>query len=238
MPAPFFSVIVPAHNEEPIIAESIRAIRTELGRQDKPFEILIVDDGSCDRTSDASTSALEQSGRVIRLNPNRGKAGAIAEGVTQAKGERILFTDADLSVTPDFFKPMIDRLDESDVVIGSRHLPQSRFLRRQAWLRERCGEGFRLLVRAFLLPNISDFTCGLKAYRADAARHLFSGLVCRDWTFDVEILLRARAAGYRIAEFPVSWTNRPDSRVRLVSAICRSFLSLVKLWKIYGARKS
>lgn len=233
-----FSIVIPAHNEEAVISETVRAIRGQL-REDRVFgEIIVVDDGSQDRTAEIASEAIGGEGRVIRLNPNRGKAGAIAEGVNAATADRVLFTDADLSVPPEFFKPMIRRLDQAEVVIGSRHVQGAVLLRRQAWLRETCGEGFRLLVRRFFMREITDFTCGLKAFKTEAAKKLFDHLTCTDWTFDVEVLLRARRMGYRIDQIPVTWSNRPDSRVRLLSAIFRSAKSLLRLWEIYGDRKS
>ena len=231
------TLIIPAHNEARIIEESIRAVRAALAGCGRPWEILIVDDGSTDGTAERAAAALGDAGRVARLAPNRGKAGAIVAGVQACVTERLVFTDADLSVPPEFFEPAAAKLDAADVVIGSRHLPGSRLVRRQPWLRERCGETFRILVQRFFLPQITDFTCGLKGFRTAAARKLFDGLACLDWTFDVEVLLRAERAGLLIAEMPVSWINRPDSHVRLVSAIAGSLRSLWRLGSIYGWRR-
>lgn len=234
MTHPACTLIIPAHNESGVIGESVRAIRGAMSGSGRAWDILIVDDGSSDGTSERAKEALGDAGRVIRLEPNRGKAGAIVAGVEACVTERLAFTDADLSVPPEFFEPAAAALDTADIVIASRHLPGSKLLKRQPWLRETCGEIFRILVRRFFLRDISDFTCGLKAFRTDAAKRLFRDLACLDWTFDVEILLRGRQAGLHIREIPVTWSNRPDSRVRLFSAIFRSLQSLWRLRQVYG----
>lgn len=230
---PSCSVIIPAHNEEIIIAESIRSIRQALERTDRRWEIIVVDDGSTDRTFEKAEPALSGIGRVLRLNPCRGKAGGIVAGIEACSTDYLLFTDADLSVPPEFFEPAARMLAQADVVIASRHLPGSNLVRRQPWIREKCGEVFRIIVRSFFLPEISDFTCGLKSFRAAAARRLFQDLACTDWTFDVEVLLRARKFGLTVSEIPVTWINRADSRVRILSAIAGSLRSLWRLRRIY-----
>ena len=232
------TIVIPAHNEERVIADSVRIILNVLKESNRTWKIIVVDDGSADSTVDRAAAALGENGTVIRLTPCRGKAGAIVEGVFACSTELLLFTDADLSVPPEFFEQAAAAVENADVAIASRHLAGSRLLKRQPWLRETCGEIFRIMVQRFFLPGVSDFTCGLKAFRTDQARILFLDLSCLDWTFDVELLLRAKARRLRMVELPVSWSNRPDSRVRLLSAIVGSLRSLWKLRQIYGVRKS
>src|SRR3990167_5572933 len=138
------TLIIPAHNEARIIEESIRAVRAALAGGGRPWEILIVDDGSTDGTAERAAAALGDAGRVARLAPNRGKAGAIVAGVQACVTERLVFTDADLSVPPEFFEPAAAKLDAADVVIGSRHLPGPRLGRRRP--RARGGGGGRIRV--------------------------------------------------------------------------------------------
>ncbi|MBI4180152.1 glycosyltransferase [bacterium] len=227
------TLIIPAHNEAAVISESIAAVRRALKDSGRKWEIIVVDDGSADGTADLAERALGDTGWVLKTPDCRGKATAIAKGVRSCRTDWLIFSDADLSVSPDFFEPAVRRLDEAHVVIASRHLPGAKFLRRQPWLRQTCGEIFRRMVQAAFLPDITDFTCGLKAFRSAEAQKLFENLHCLDWTFDVEILLRAKQSGLRINQLPVSWSNRPDSRVRLLSAIFGSLLSLWRLKCIY-----
>lgn len=235
MTKPACSIVIPAHNEEEIIGATIESIRTTLRESGRDWQIVVVDDGSSDATFEKAKSALGGQGLILRLSVCRGKAGAIVEGVQACSTEFLLFTDADLSVPPVFFEKAAENLQHADVVIASRHLPGSKLLRRQPWLRETCGEIFRVLVQRLFLPDISDFTCGLKAFRTIHAREMFRNLNCLDWTFDVELLLRAREANLKISELPVTWDNRLDSRVRLFSAIAGSLRSLWKLHRAYGA---
>lgn len=228
------SIVIPAHNEGVIISETVQTIRRALKNSGRAWEIVVVDDGSSDQTFDRATAALEGNGQVLQNGRRLGKAAAIVEGVRSSTRELVLFTDADLSVPVEFFEPLVSCLDETDVAIASRHMPTSQLIRRQPWLRETCGEIFRKMVRRFFLREITDFTCGLKAFRAEAARTLFKNLTCLDWTFDVELLVRAKKAGMKVAQVPVTWSNRADTRVQLLSAICGSLASLWRIRKIYG----
>jgi dolichyl-phosphate beta-glucosyltransferase len=228
----FLSVVVPAYDEEERIGPSLAAIGSYLGSKPFSSEVIVVDDGSGDRTAEVARDILRSvpRGRIMSREENVGKGHSVREGVLAAAGEVILFSDADLS-TPitelDKFLPRLERGD--DVVIGSRALADSVIEVRQSRPRETMGKAFNLLVRMLVLRGFRDTQCGFKAFRRAAAMDLFSRLRTTGFAFDVEILMLARRLGYRVAEVPVVWRNSPSSRVRLVRSSWRMLRELLKI---------
>ncbi len=226
------SIIIPAFNEEKRLGPSLEAIRAWL--DGKPFaaEIIVVDDGSSDRTSAVARDGLagHPAFRIIRLETNGGKGHAVRTGVLASAGDIVMFTDADLATPIEELDKFLPRLDEGwDVVIGSRAVPGSDIRVRQARPRQAMGRFFNRLVRRFILKDFRDTQCGFKAFRRPAALDLFTRLRTPGFAFDVEVLVLARRLGYRIAEVPVVWRHSPPSRVRIVRS---SWQMLKELWRI------
>jgi dolichyl-phosphate beta-glucosyltransferase len=218
------SIVIPAFNEEKRLGPTLAAIRGYLAGKPFAAEIIVVDDGSTDRTSAVARDGLAgqpgQSGlagfRLIRLETNHGKGYAVRTGVLASSGDIILFTDADLSTPTEELGKFLPRLAAGcDVVIGSRAIPGSDIRVRQARPRQAMGRFFNRLVRLFILKGFQDTQCGFKAFRRAAAMDLFSRLETSGFAFDVEILVLAGKLGYRIAEVPVVWRNSRPSRVRI-----------------------
>lgn len=224
------SIIVPAYNEEARIAGTLARVLDHFGAANGDWEAIVVDDGSRDATADrvrAMAGALPQL-RLVQHPTNRGKGGAVRTGMLQACGELVLMTDADLSVPIETFPRFAAAVaDGADVAIGSRRLPGSRIVVHQAPVREWMGHVFTHLANAVLGMTLSDFTCGFKVFRREAARALFGAQRMDDWSYDAEVLYRAQRGGWRIVEVPVEWTNRADTRVRTTRAAVRSFLALL-----------
>lgn len=226
------SVIVPAYNEEGRIGRTMAGIRGYLEGRPYASEIIVVDDGSLDRTAARAEDALRgfPDARILRRSANRGKGFSVREGVLTARGAFVLFSDADLS-TPieelDKFWPLID--EGGDVVIGSRALPGSDIRIRQNPVRELMGKTFNLFVRLLLFRGIPDTQCGFKLLRRTAALDLFSRLRTTGFSFDVEILYLCRLSGYRVDQVPVVWRNSPQSKVRLLGSPAAMFLDLVRI---------
>lgn len=197
-------------------------------------EIIVVDDGSSDRTSSLARSILADwpLSRVISFEKNRGKGAAVKAGVLEARGELILLTDADLSTPIEELEKFWPRAGDYQVVIGSRALPASDLRIRQSHLRESLGKFFNLLVRWLVLSDFKDTQCGFKLFTGPAGQEIFSRLKTTGFAFDVEALLLARKLGYKIAEVPVAWANSPDSRVKLISSSVKMFLELLRIRKI------
>ncbi|MFN7974486.1 MAG: glycosyltransferase [Acidobacteriota bacterium] len=219
------SIVVPALDEAKVIAEAVARVAAAA----PDGEILIVDDGSTDATAEIATRALQGGkGRVLRLPENRGKGAAVKEGMLAATGEIRAFIDADLSVDPRYLGDLLAAHRRgAEVVVASRRLPGSRLDRHQPWIREAMGTVYRTTASLLLARGISDFTCGLKGFTAEAARDLFGSSRMPRFGFDVEVLYLARRRGYRIEEIPVAWSDEPDTRVRLPIDTARSLIELL-----------
>jgi dolichyl-phosphate beta-glucosyltransferase len=228
--------VIPAYNEELRIEATVRKIDAFLSEQEYDGELVVVDDGSRDRTS-SMLSALRgevRTLRILRFEANRGKGHAVRAGVLAAARDCVLFTDADLATPIEEVErlwPVLDR--GGSVAIASRHLPGGADRVDQPWRRRWVGRAFNLCVSMLALRGIRDTQCGFKLFRTRAARRIFEGVRTEGFAFDVEALCRARALGYRIAEVPVRWIDRPGSRVRLARDSVQMLSSLIRM-RPYG----
>nr|CAA9252886.1 Glycosyl transferase, family 2 [uncultured Armatimonadetes bacterium] len=211
---PSLSVVVPAYNEALRLEKTLGATARYLDARPGTYEILIVDDGSSDATAEVARAwAAERHGaRVLRYERNRGKGHAVRYGVLRARGERVLFMDADLATPIEEIEKLESALDGgADVAIGSRPLRESRLLVRQPWYRELAGRTFNTVVQVVATPGIHDTQCGFKLLTGEAARAIFSRCVLDGFSFDVEALFLARRLGCRVAEVPVRWAHQEGS---------------------------
>jgi dolichyl-phosphate beta-glucosyltransferase len=229
---PYLSVVVPAYNEARRLEQPLRTICDHLASRPYSAELVVVDDGSEDGTFDvlrALAAAPSVPVRAFRYRPNRGKGHALKVGFARARGERILFTDADLSTPIQQLDALKEAIDSGcDIAIGSRKRAGADIRVHQPWYRERMGKVFTWLVRRFL-ADVSDATCGFKMFRGDIGRSLFAHLRIDDWAFDAELLLLARRRGYMIQEVPVCWEDQPGTKVRLLRDAWRSACGLLKI---------
>ena len=226
------SLVVPAYNEEDRLGRTLDALLAWLDRTGVDGEILVVDDGSRDATSDVARRASARDARVRALGyaPNRGKGFAVRAGVLAARGEQILFCDADLSTPIEEIELLRQRLSDGyDVAIGSRHLAASRILVRQPLHRRLLGRVFNGVVSLLAVRGFADTQCGFKLFRREAARRIFPRVKTDGFAFDVEILIRAREAGLRIAEVPVRWQNDSASRVRPIRDSIRMLAEILRM---------
>ncbi len=199
-------------------------------------EIIVVDDGSTDRTSEIAAEALRgrPNDRILRRAENRGKGFSVREGMLAASGQLILFSDADLSTPIAEFEKLFSGIEAgNDIVVGSRALAGSDIRRRQSFLRESMGEIFNILVRGLVLKGIRDTQCGFKLFRREAARDIFSRLRVNGFSFDVETLFVGRRLGYSIGEVPIVWTNSPESKVRLFYSSAAMLRDLFRIRRLH-----
>ena len=231
------SVIVPAYNEEAQIPSTISSLRRGLASfvLRSELEIVVVDDGSFDGTATAARSAGAD--LVVRHDVNLGKGAAVRTGVLAANGRSIVFTDADLSYSPEQIPALVKLLEEGwDVVVGSRRHTDTTTLVKARRLREVGGRVINLLTRADLLGRYRDTQCGLKGFRSDAARLIFSHTLVDGFAFDVEVFHLIERYHLSLTEIPVTIENSSRSSVRAGRDGLRLLrdLLLVRRWSVEG----
>ncbi|MBI2843397.1 MAG: glycosyltransferase family 2 protein [Armatimonadetes bacterium] len=226
------SVIIPAYNEEANLEGTVRDVSRYLSDIGLSHEIIVVDDGSKDRTlSVAESLRCEiQSLRTIHYAPNRGKGCAVRTGMLSAEGTRALFTDADNSTPITELPAFMSALDKGgDVAIASRSIRGAVRVIHQPFYRELGGKILNLGIRLFAVPGIADTQCGFKLFTSRAARDIFSRCFIDGFSFDVEALYLARRLGYEIVELPVHWTHHGGSRVSPIRDGLRMLLDIAKI---------
>ncbi len=226
------SVIIPCYNEKERFKDGLDHFLSYLNKQKYIWELILINDGSIDNTLEQMTKASKSNKyiKIVSYKKNKGKGYAIVQGVKRSKGQLILFSDLDHSVpisTVDTFFKYFEK--GFDVVIGSRRVEGSKFIKKQNPLRENLGRGFTLLVRIFIDWPIKDATCGFKAFNMQAAKKLFSSISIYGWAFDAELLFLCKKYGYKYAQAPVSWQDVKGSKVSLTRDIVGSMLGLVKI---------
>lgn len=235
MPARSLTLVLPAYNEAARIGPALDELfgyltrRGERGRYGSPgsaelppeIEVLVVDDGSTDKTAEIvrrrSEFEREVAGVTLRLLQvtHGGKGAAVRAGMLAARGELVVFADADMATPPDQIPLLVRALADHDVALGSRIQPDGRDLRRsQPLLRRFLGRVFHALASAWVVGSVRDTQCGFKGFTRAAARDLFARQRITSIVFDVELIHLARRRGYRIAVVPIAWADRRGSRLR------------------------
>ncbi len=229
--AVFLSLVIPAYNEERRLPASFEKILHFLDRQTYRAEVLVVENGSSDRTWDVANAAAERDPRIrVLREPIRGKGAAVRRGMLAANGEYRFLCDADLS-TPieevrNFLPPLLENID---IAIGSREAVGAvRY--EEPGIRHFMGRVFNMLVRLLLIPKIQDTQCGFKCFRAEAADEIFSRVTRTGFGFDVESLVIANRFGYRIEQIPVNWHFDSDSRVRVIRDTFGTVIDVLVIW--------
>jgi dolichyl-phosphate beta-glucosyltransferase len=239
------SVVIPAFNEEGTIAGTLRDLGGYLDRLALDWELIVVDDGSADRTAAIVEQAAAGDRRIRLVRGGRGGKGkAIQRGMLEARGTWRFMADADLAMPPDNLDRFLDAVaapPAPHIVIGSREAPGSSRVG-EHWLRHLIGRVFNAHVRLFALPGIMDTQCGFKLFSAEAAEALFPRLTVSGFAFDVELLVMARRAGFDVRETGIVWHGRADSRVA-VSRGAAAFGDVLRVrWNAltgrYGPRTS
>ena len=212
------SIVIPAYNEEDRIVHTIRQTLAYCSQQQFKTEIVVVSDGSTDRTEavvQQFTPGPRVRLQVLSYHPNRGKGYAVRYGMLRAVGEQIMFMDADYSVEIEEIAKGLALLAQGyDIAIASRALAGSVIEAHQNLMREISARTYTLIQMLYLGLRFKDTQCGFKLFRKAAAQDLFARQKLDSVIFDPEILWLAQRHGYRIAEFPVKWRHVGDSRIQ------------------------
>jgi glycosyltransferase involved in cell wall biosynthesis len=227
------TVVIPAYNEEKRLAATLEQVLSYLDRGDWAFaEVLVVDDGSRDSTAALAErfGGADARVRVLRNPGNRGKGYSVRHGMLEARGEWVLFTDADLSTPIEELDRLIGAAGarQASVVIGSRALDRSLIGVHQSLFRENAGRLFNLCMRIITGLPFADTQCGFKLFERSAAQQIFRRQRLDRFGFDPEVLFIARRLGYRIAEVPVRWNNAEGTKVTLLGGLT-PFLDLLRI---------
>lgn len=229
------SIIIPAYNEEDRIIHTLDASLAFLNQQHFHSEIIVVSDGSTDNTRSVveSFDAGDRVDlRVIEYHPNRGKGYAVRTGMLAGNGEMILFMDADYAVPIEEITKGIDLIESGfDVAMGSRTVAGAVVADHQNFFREFSAKLYNLIQMAYLGIFYKDTQCGFKMFTKSAAQHLFGCQKLNSVIFDPEILWLAKKAGFRVAEFPVSWRHVGNSRIQYDS-LKKSLFVFQELFRI------
>ncbi|MFN7927283.1 MAG: dolichyl-phosphate beta-glucosyltransferase [Blastocatellia bacterium] len=246
---PLLSIIIPAYNEEQRLGKTLAETFYYLAAQGYASEIIVVDDGSQDRTVEIAEGFATHTTEKVKLrvlkNPgNRGKGYAVKNGMQHASGEVNLFFDADLATPldqiPKVMQPILD--NQYDVVFGSRALQEAVIQVEQSFLRQLRGRGGNLIIQLLTGMKIKDTQCGFKAFRRQASQTVFPLQQVEGFGFDPEILFIANKQGWRWKEMPVVWRHVEGSKVTMLSASLSVLADVLKIrWNDflgkYEARK-
>lgn len=224
---PFLSIIIPVYNEEDRLPSTLERLFDYL--QDQPYtaEVLVVDNGSQDRTWQV---AQYYTGRYPQLcvlqESQRGKGLAVMRGMLEARGEYRFMCDADFSMpVTEINKFLPPALPRFDIAIASREAPGAVRYNEPPY-RHLVGRVFNTLIRLLALPGLHDTQCGFKCFRAPVAEDIFCRQTITGWSFDVEALFIARLRGYRIVELPIPWYFNPESKISVLRDSARMALDL------------
>ena len=238
---PDVSIVVPAFDEEARLGDSVRKILRYVGGEGIKAELIVVDDGSRDRTTEVAEEAIAEFGgvkaRVVRYEENRGKGFAVRTGLLSATADIALFSDADLSTPIEEMHKLVDPIAAGvfDVTFGSRALDRSLIGTHQPWRREQGGKVMNLVIRTLSGLPFSDTQCGFKAFDMVKFRPLLERMTIDRFGFDVEFLFVARFNGLRLLEIPVRWNNVEGSKVSVIRDTRRMFSELSQIRR--NARK-
>lgn len=217
MPSPFLSLIIPAHNEETRLPDTLKQILEFSGRQSYLIEVLVVENGSSDSTFKIAQDIAAQHPeiRVLR-NHQSGKGRAVRQGMLAAQGEYRFMCDVDLSMPVNEISRFLPPARQDyDIAIASREVAGA-VRHGEPYYRHYIGRIYNWLIRTLALPGLQDTQCGFKCFRGAVAEDLFKRQTLTGWAFDVEILFIARLLGYKIIELPIHWYYNPHSKIKVV----------------------
>ena len=242
MVPPFLSIIIPAYNEETRLPNTLEQIFAFLQKQSYAAEVLVVENGSRDRTFEIATGFAERYPNLyVFQEKQKGKGNAVKHGMLEAHGEYRFMCDADLSMPiAELSKFLPPALNSADIAIASREV-RGAVRYNEPYLRHLTGRIFNNLIRLLVLPGLQDTQCGFKCFRAQVVEDIFSYQTLNGWSFDVEILYIAQRNGYRIREVPIHWYFNADTKISILKDSWHMFLDLLVIRRnamrgLYGSK--
>ena len=229
------SIVIPAFNEESRLGDSVREILAYIKREKLSAELIVVDDGSGDKTSEVAKNACAEFPEIetetIRYEANRGKGYAVKIGLQASSGSVALFSDADLSTPIDELPKLVEEIQkgENDVTFGSRALDRSLIGTHQPWRREQGGRVMNLVIKTMSGLPFLDTQCGFKAFDMKKFRPLLDLMTIDRFGFDVEFLFVADYHKLRLKEIPVRWNDVEGSKLSVVRDTRRMFTELSQI---------
>lgn len=222
------SVIIPAYNEEKRIYSTLLKIKSYLSKNGYLFEIIVVDDGSRDKTAEVVKRMKDPRIRMIGCSRNKGKGYAVRKGMLVAKHNLALFCDADLSTPIEELGNFAEHIKNYDIIIGSRVIAGHRVTKKQPPFRVFLGVIFSKITKMLVPLGIADTQCGFKLFKN--CKNIFKKQTTNGFAFDVEILFLAKKQGMKILELPVLWRNAEGSKLSPVKDSLRMFRDVIKVW--------
>jgi dolichyl-phosphate beta-glucosyltransferase len=229
---PDVTVVIPAFNEQMRLPKTLKYIGEYFAEQGYLYEIIVVDDGSSDKTGLVVRQMSNELNNIVLLSNdmNMGKGYSVKRGMMKAKGHFVIFSDADLSTPIEEANELMRWVGNGyDIAIASRGLKESDIRIHQPFYREYMGKTFNVLVRLFMMRGIKDTQCGFKCFKREVVKDIFPKQKLRHFSFDVEILHIARKQGFSIKEVPVAWFNESNSRVNAFTDSAQMLFDLLKI---------
>ena len=229
MTSPFLSIIIPAHNEENRLPQTLEQVFAFLKEQTYPAEVLVVENGSSDRTFEVAMeySPRHPSLRVVR-EQQPGKGRAVRRGMLEARGQYRFMCDADLSMSIDQLNHFLPPAIQTDIAIASREA-QGAVREEEPLYRHLGGRAINMTIRLLILPGLNDTQCGFKCFTAEAAEKIFPHQTLPGWSFDIEMLYLARRLGLTIREVPIRWRFHPDTKLSAVQDALRMLRDIFRI---------
>src|SRR3989344_769628 len=219
------SIVIPAYNEEKRIGKTLQRCLEYIKLKKDKFEIIVVNDGSKDKTAE-----IVKKFKNVKLTshfPNYGKGYAVRKGILKAKGDYILFSDADLSTPIEELDKLMQYVKDYDVIIASRAVKES--MVKTIQYRKILGRIFAFLVNLLTVKEINDTQCGFKLFKKEAAKKIFGNQIINGWAFDVEVLYLAKKFRYKIKEVGVKWQHFEHENVTPTGQSFKMLREIIKI---------
>lgn len=227
------SLVIPCYNEGQKLVKNITTIRDYMFEHNKgcSYEIIIVNDGSKDNTLNICNKLSKEFNNVfvVTYDNNKGKGYAVKQGISNSKGDYVMFMDADLSTDLSAIRESLKELKNNYIVVGSRRHKESNLIKKQGLIRQFIGKSCSILTNLIIPLHLPDTQCGFKSFDGDLARELVKYQSLDGFSFDVELLYIAKLNKYSIGEIPVIWENDDDSKVSMFNSSVNFFLDLFKI---------